>query len=908
MTRDKEQPPGELEAGGGESPVAVSMFRLRVLGGFALEGPSGAAAPPLPQRRAEAVLAVLAVSGDLGCTRERLVALLWPESDEAHSRHSLRAALGAIRQALDPGAVLSGGELLRLDPSVVGSDVLSFSQALNSGRHADAVRAYGGPLLDGFHVDEAPEFERWLDGERTRLARGYAEALERLATAAERARAWNEAVSWWGQAVQHDPLNSHLVLRQVEVLAAMGDRANAIKVADAHARRLREELDLEPDREVLATIERIRRGEVPPQEIGEPRPGRTPPAGPPQAAEGSPHLEPLPTPSGGTTPTPSAQTTAAQRLPRWVPWAGAAAAVVILALVAMQVFQSRPRTVTASDIIQVTNDPGVEFQPAISPDGNEVAYVAGPISLPRPYVRSTGNVLSAAAVRLGEATMGSGWLPAWSQDGQFVRFLSCRTDWSSPCGWMETGKLGGLARPILRDTAVLVGEYQSTAAWSPDGSRVAFVVGDTIFAASAGDTTRHRVAIHRTGFAQPHSLAWSPDGRFIAYANVFRNYGIGENRVVPTSIWIVGAEDGEPQRVTDQDHLNVSPTWLDERHLLFVSDRDGARALYVVEVGPHGSRGVPRLVAGVADPHSISYSIGSRRLAYSKLTVRQNIWSYPLGRSAPVSIRDGRPVTSGNQVIESSDVSPDGRWILYNGNRRGRGDLYKMPLAGGESVPLTETPEDEAHPRWSPDGREIAFTLRGAQQTIWVMPAEGGRPLRITGGAIQSTRPRWSRDGLRIMFLGGKPPLGTADWRAWVVSRDSLAGPWHEPVMLADVRCWPLGWIPDGTGVLCESRPGDMFLISTTGRVQWRRSLALSWTEDLRLSRDGKTVYFSATHQDGRRGIWAIADGGRGAVRLVVAFDDPSLVGAQWLSVGADRLYLSVAEYESDIWVAMLRY
>ena len=146
------------------------MVRLRVLGGFALDGRSGEPAPTLPKRRAQAVLAVLAVCGDLGCTRERLLALLWPDSDEASARHGLRDVLHAIRRALGPEAVPSSGSHLRLDAAVVSCDAGSFTAALGSGRPADAVRVYGGPLLDGFHVDDAPEFERWLDGERTRLA------------------------------------------------------------------------------------------------------------------------------------------------------------------------------------------------------------------------------------------------------------------------------------------------------------------------------------------------------------------------------------------------------------------------------------------------------------------------------------------------------------------------------------------------------------------------------------------------------------------------------------------------------------------------------------------------------------------------------------------------------------------
>ena len=283
--------------------------------------------PPLPQRRAKAVLAMLAMSGDLGCTRERLVALLWPESDEAHSRHGLSDTLHAIRQALGPDAVTSAGDLLHLDPAVVPSDVRSFALALASGRHADAAREYGGPLLDGFHVDGAPEFERWLDGERTRLAREHAEALERLARSAELAGAWGEAASWWAQAEEHDPLNSHLALQHAQALAAIGYRANAIKVAEAHTRRLREELELEPDREVLDKIERIRRGDLPVAR------GAVPPHLPGAPAERLGTLEDVrvdvepATPSGGTMP--AARPAAALRqVPRWAPWV---AGVVVVA-------------------------------------------------------------------------------------------------------------------------------------------------------------------------------------------------------------------------------------------------------------------------------------------------------------------------------------------------------------------------------------------------------------------------------------------------------------------------------------------------------------------------------------------------------------------------------------------------
>jgi TolB-like protein/DNA-binding SARP family transcriptional activator/Tfp pilus assembly protein PilF len=276
---------------------------------------------------------VLAVCGDLGCTRERLVALLWPESDEARAQQGLRDALYAIRRSLDPGAVLSAGRLLTLDPTVVVSDVQLLAQALSSGRHADAVQAYAGPLLDGFHVDDAAEFEHWLEGERARLARQFAEALEHLARVAESAGAWHEAVRWWGRAVEHDPVNSHFVLQHARAMAAIGDRPNALKAATDHARRLREQLDLEPDGDFLAAIERIRKGETPARPALLPRltPG---PADAPAAHQLLLPREPTAAPSGPSAPTPAAPITPLRRRPRWVPWAAAAVVVVLGAFAA----------------------------------------------------------------------------------------------------------------------------------------------------------------------------------------------------------------------------------------------------------------------------------------------------------------------------------------------------------------------------------------------------------------------------------------------------------------------------------------------------------------------------------------------------------------------------------------------
>ena len=162
------------------------------------------------------------------------------------------------------------------------------------------------------------------------LARQYAEALEHLATAAERAGSWHEAVRWWGRAVEHDPVNSHFVLQHARALAAIGDRANALRAAEAHARRLRGELDLEPDGDFLAAIERIRRGETPVRRGLLPR--LTP--GPADAQVPQPRLLPR-EPSAGSTgapaPAPTEPISEGRRERHWVPWAAVAVVVMLAA-------------------------------------------------------------------------------------------------------------------------------------------------------------------------------------------------------------------------------------------------------------------------------------------------------------------------------------------------------------------------------------------------------------------------------------------------------------------------------------------------------------------------------------------------------------------------------------------------
>jgi hypothetical protein len=116
----------------------------------------------------------------------------------------------------------------------------------------------------------------------------------------------------------------------------------------------------------------------------------------------------LATPSGGTAPV------KAVRARRRLVAAAAVGGVVALAAVAALAFQllrPKPLAITASDMTQITSEPGVEFQPAISPDGKGVAFVAGPIGKPHLVIRSTANISGEGEARTADTSLLRTWFP-----------------------------------------------------------------------------------------------------------------------------------------------------------------------------------------------------------------------------------------------------------------------------------------------------------------------------------------------------------------------------------------------------------------------------------------------------------------------------------------------------------------
>lgn len=235
------------------------MFQLRLLGGFALDGPSGPISGRAAQPRQLAILAPLAVHPK-GVTRDKLAGYFWAEKTQETARHLLADVVYILRKGLGEEVILSVGEGLRLNRELVSVDVDAFQRAIEGNEPEQAVQLYGGSFLDGFFLPEATGFERWVESERRRYARLCRETLVELAERAEAAGDPATAVKWWERCAAHDPLDSHIAARLARTCAAAGKPAKALAHVRDHERRLREELDLTLPDELRLLVDELQNG------------------------------------------------------------------------------------------------------------------------------------------------------------------------------------------------------------------------------------------------------------------------------------------------------------------------------------------------------------------------------------------------------------------------------------------------------------------------------------------------------------------------------------------------------------------------------------------------------------------------------------------------------------------------
>lgn len=243
------------------------MIELRVLGALDLRSKGGSEIlSVLSQPKRTALLCYLACVTPRGFQRkDKLLALFWPEHDQEHARAALRQAVYFLRRSMGEETVLShGDDELAVSDGALWCDAVAFESAISEGRPAEALDLYRGDLLQGFVVEDAPDFERWLAGERARLRARAAQAAWAMAEKAETASDPAAALTWGKQALAYAPVDETVARRLMTLLERLGERAAAIRAYDAFAWKLEEELGVVPSVETRALAEAIRQREQAP--------------------------------------------------------------------------------------------------------------------------------------------------------------------------------------------------------------------------------------------------------------------------------------------------------------------------------------------------------------------------------------------------------------------------------------------------------------------------------------------------------------------------------------------------------------------------------------------------------------------------------------------------------------------
>lgn len=206
------------------------------------------------------ILAYLAVAGSGGVKRrDTLLAVFWPRLDDPRARNALNQSVYELRQVLGAEALVSHGkEGLSLDPGRVPCDAVRFLERLERGDPEAALDVYGGDFLAGFHLSDVPDFERWADGERTRMSRAAVAAAGDLAEEAAEAGDLAAATARLRRGLRIAPTDERLARRLVELLGRSDNRAEAVRVYEAFAHRLQEELGLSPSPATRAALEAAR--------------------------------------------------------------------------------------------------------------------------------------------------------------------------------------------------------------------------------------------------------------------------------------------------------------------------------------------------------------------------------------------------------------------------------------------------------------------------------------------------------------------------------------------------------------------------------------------------------------------------------------------------------------------------
>ena len=400
----------------------------------------------------------------------------------------------------------------------------------------------------------------------------------------------------------------------------------------------------------------------------------------------------------------------------------------------------QPSEIRPLTVAPLTGRPGSEQHASFSPDGAEVGFSwdGARQSGTDLYVRTVGG----SAVQRLTTQPGGNDYPVWSPDGLHIAFLHGELD------LMLVSPQGGAPRKLAEADGYHV-------AWSPDSSSVLFGVRPSgemadLWSVSIRSGEKHQLAAPTPQIYSSIPFAYSPGGRWFVFAK-------RPDAKSAMALYMVGAEGGEPRRLTAPTSSLRGWSWLSDREILF-SARLGSR-YELWRIPANGTVTAPLRFAGAGEDgtnpatawRTATAGIPSRPLlAYQKQQTIVNLYSLTLPGGQPVHL------LRSTRLDGSPQISPDGEKMVFVSDRSGFAELWLAASDGASPIALTHFASTErvpGSPKWSPDGRQLAFDVAEPDHhRIYVLGFEGAPPRRVVDWNCETIRPSWSRDGKSLYF------------------------------------------------------------------------------------------------------------------------------------------------------------
>jgi Tol biopolymer transport system component/C-terminal processing protease CtpA/Prc len=394
-------------------------------------------------------------------------------------------------------------------------------------------------------------------------------------------------------------------------------------------------------------------------------------------------------------------------------------------------------------------------EPALSPDGAEIAFVSGGDIWTVPAAGGTASLLVTDAATEGR--------PMYSPDGRELAFTSNRAGGTNV--YVLTLATGKLRRLTFSDS------NEALDGWSRDGKWLYFTsgandvarLGDVFRVAASGGTP---LEVSRERYLNEFQAAPSPDGQSVALMakgissnQWWRN---GHSHIDQAELWLKPTADGGAyRRLLAASSKRLWPMWApDSRALYFMSDETGTENIWRLPL----SGGAPQQVTQFKDGRVLWPSIAydGRAIVFER---EFEIWRLDPATGAvakvPITLR-GAPAAAGERRLAETTfrklaLSPDGKKVAIIAH----GEVFAAPAKdGGPAQRLTDTAGAESDLAWSPDSRRLAYVSergRNSQLMEYDFATQKERPL--TEARDVDAAPAYSPDGKMLAYAHGRSQL-----------------------------------------------------------------------------------------------------------------------------------------------------